>query len=533
MKKEKHAESDMRILPFMQDGTDYFHRGIKAYRKKDLNKAKRFFERAVFLQPEEPTFYCQLATTLAELGEYDRSNLYLEQVLETMGQDISECYFFMANNYAHMGMFEEAETYASLYMKKDPDGEFADDAMELLDLIHFETGSEPLTEEEELIVGHEEARRSIENGELIEAKALLADLIRKHPSFWAAYNNLALTHFYLKEYDEALGVLNQILVKNPGNLNALCNLAIFYEQLGRTDEAAQLVESLKKVFPIHPDHRYKLGSTFGYFNEHDYANRWLTSINKHYYFNDPAYLHFLAVSYHATGKPERAVHCWSKAHEIDPDGQVAPHYLKQAKEGTLSVTGTDYQYRVPWMAKPENAQSGDFVQRFNNVARGLQKNKLVHLTLMRGNNSEENLDVLKAFCGKVEEHSVLKEVAAHLLLEMEPRVPVFIKREDGEQRVESMSPIVASGLNILSILKENGASIDDDVTFLWLETMILAHSDSSLLRNHTAIAAAIDYVARKRKDGATQRQIAELYGITVSMLASRIQFIKRGLERVD
>lgn len=152
---------------------------------------------------------------------------------------------------------------------------------------------------------------------------------------------------------------------------------------------------------------------------------------------------------------------------------------------------------------------------------------------MRGNNSEENIEMLKAFCGRLEEHSVLKEVAAHLLLEMEPKMPVSIKREDGEHQVESMSPIVASGLNILSILKENGASIDDDVTFLWLETMILARSDSSLLRNHTAIAAAIDYVARKRKDGASQRQIAELYGITVSMLASRIQFIKRGLERVD
>ncbi|MCQ6264292.1 tetratricopeptide repeat protein [Fictibacillus sp. WQ 8-8] len=533
MKKENHAESDMRILPFMQDGEYYFHRGIKAYQKKDLDKARKLFERAVYLQPEEPAFYCQLASTLAELGEYDKSNLYLVQVLETMGQDISECYFFMANNYAHLGMFSEAETYASLYMKKDPDGEFFDDALELIDLINFETGSEALTEEEELIIGHEEARHSIEKGDLKEAKKQLAELISKHPAFWAAYNNLALTHFYLNEFEEALNVLTSILDKNPGNLNALCNLAIFYEQLGKKEEAAEMVEGMKKVYPIHPDHRYKLGSTFGIFNEHAWANRWLASINKHYYYNDPSYLHLLAVSFYALGRTERAMNCWSKAQELDPKSQVASYYLEKAQNDELTVTGADYQYRAPSYVKQENAQKRDFMQRFNNVARGLQKSKLVHLTLLRGNNSEENIETLQEFCTRDDEHTVLKEVAASLLVEMNPGTKVSIQGEDGEQIIENVSPTIASGLSILSIMKENGASIDDDVTFLWLETMILARSESSLLRNDKAIAAAIDYVSRKRKDGATQRQIAELYGITVSMLSSRIQFIKRGLERVD
>lgn len=533
MSKEKHADSDMRILPFMQDGEYYFHRGIKAYHKKDLDKAKKYFERAVHLQPEEPTFYCQLATTLAELGEYDKSNLYLEKVLHSMEQDISECYFFMANNYAHLGMFSEAENYAMLYMKKDPDGEFFDDALELLDLINFETGSETLTEEEELIMGHEEARHSIEKGDLKEAKKQLANLISKHPTFWAAYNNLALTHFYLNEFDEALSVLKSILEKNPGNLNALCNLAIFYEQLGKKEEAAELVEGMKKVHPIHPDHRYKLGSTFGIFNEHEYANRWLSSINKHYYHNDPAYLHLLAASYFATGRVQRAIRCWTKAEEIDPESKVAAYFLQKAKDGELTITGVDYQYRVPSVLKQEAPQKSDFMQRFNNVTKGLQKNKLVHLTLMRGNNSEENIEMLHEFCGKKEEHPILKKLAASILLEMKPGTKISVKGEEGEEIIEKASADDLKGLAILSILKENGATIDDDVTFLWLETMSQSHSDRSFLRNETAIAAAIDYVSRKRKDGTTQRQIAELYGITVSMLSSRIQFIKRGLERVD
>ena len=45
---------------------------------------------------------------------------------------MTECHYFLANNYAHLGMFKEAYRHASAYLEKEEDGEFSEDAEDLL-----------------------------------------------------------------------------------------------------------------------------------------------------------------------------------------------------------------------------------------------------------------------------------------------------------------------------------------------------------------------------------------------------------------
>ena len=45
---------------------------------------------------------------------------------------MTECHYFLANNYAHLGMFKEAYRHASAYLDKEEDGEFSEDAEDLL-----------------------------------------------------------------------------------------------------------------------------------------------------------------------------------------------------------------------------------------------------------------------------------------------------------------------------------------------------------------------------------------------------------------
>ncbi|MGC4376874.1 tetratricopeptide repeat protein [Fictibacillus sp. Mic-4] len=534
MEKEKSADTTGRILPFKQDGEYYFQCGLKAYQKRDLHKAKKMFERAVLFEPDEPAFHCQLASTLAELGEFQESNNCLQHVLEYVDGEMAECYFFMANNYAHLGMFKEAEQHAILYMKHEPNGEFFDDSQELLDLIYFETGrpAEQLTEEEELIASHEKARHSIETGNMKEAKVQLKEIIEKHPNFWAAYNNLALTYFYENKYEKALQILEDVLAKNPGNLNALCNMAIFYHHLGQNEKCKKITEALKVIHPIHPEQRYKLGSTFGILGEHTYANRWLVSVKKFQMNYSPAFFHLIAVSYYAIGNVDLAIKYWRKVEEMDPEGVVAPFYLKQAMIGMLTVTGLDYQYRLPPVSNVRKKKPGFFV-RLNQIKKALEKNKLTHLILLRGNTNKEAVSLLEAFCLKREEHPFLKEMAANLLLEMEPGRTVVVKNKHEENIYHTVSSIFTKGFDIIDLLKEKEAIIDDEMTFLWLEVMNRAKLEPELLKNEKGMAAALDYLSRKRKQGATQREIAERYGVSVAVLSSRLKKIKKLLEMTD
>jgi tetratricopeptide (TPR) repeat protein len=529
-KRERASEAGGRVLPFIQDGDYFFEKGIKAYNRRDLYTAKKMFERAVTFQPEEPSFLCQLASTLAEIGEYEESNRHLMNVIER-GSDMSECHFFLANNFAHLGMYSDAEEHALLYMKYDPDGEFVDDTQELLDLISLETGSKsmnnvPLSTEEELIRSHDEARQSIERGDLPLAQEQLREIIKNHPKFWAAYNNLALTHFYKSEFDEAMDVLQDVLDKNPGNLNAICNLAIFLFHLGMDEPGGKLVDRLKMVHPMHPEHRYKLGNTFGLLEEHTYANKWLQTLKKSSFVYDPVTAHMLAVSYFALGQKELSLKTWKKVLELDPEGTVAPFYMEKAQKEELTVSGGDYQYRIPVnkQNKPKKDRQIKVMEHIQSVRKGLEKNKITHLFLLRGNKNEEAYATLRDFCMRKEESLLVKEIAANIMLEHHSELPVKLAHEEALVEVGSPSALLTQALDVLQIIKESGSAIDEQVLFYWSEAIKMSEvTGEKIFENEKAIAAAIDHLARKQKGKSTQKAIAEFYDVSISVLSLRIK----------
>ncbi|MFE1243159.1 tetratricopeptide repeat protein [Fictibacillus sp. NPDC058756] len=529
-KRKRASEAGGRVLPFIQDGDYFFEKGIKAYNRRDLYTAKKMFERAVTFQPEEPSFLCQLASTLAEIGEYEESNRHLLNVIES-GSDMSECHFFLANNFAHLGMYSDAEEHALLYIQYDPDGEFVDDTQELLDLISLETGSKstnglPLSTEEELIKSHDEARQSIERGDLPLAQEQLREIIENHPKFWAAYNNLALTHFYKSEFDEAMDVLQDVLDKNPGNLNALCNLAIFLFHLGMDEPGGKLVDRLKMVHPMHPEHRYKLGNTFGLLEEHVYANKWLQTLRKSSFIYDPVTTHMLAVSYYALGHKELSLKTWKKVLELDPEGNVAPFYMEKAQNDELTVSGGDYQYRIPAnkQNKPKKDRQIKAMEHIQQIRKGLEKNKITHLFLLRGNKNEEAYETLRDFCMRKEESLFVKEIAANIMLEHHPELPVKLAHEEALVEVGSPSALLTKALDVLQIVKESSPAIDEQVLFYWSEAIKLSEvKGEKIFDNEKAIAAAIDHLARKQRGKSTQKAIAELYDVSVSVLSLRIK----------
>ena len=71
---------------------------------------------------------------------------------------MTECYYFLANNYAHLGLFTEAYKHARLYLELDQMGEFSEDAEELLELIGIDEDEDmEMLEEQEEIINQQEA----------------------------------------------------------------------------------------------------------------------------------------------------------------------------------------------------------------------------------------------------------------------------------------------------------------------------------------------------------------------------------------
>ncbi|KJD53494.1 hypothetical protein UZ38_32260, partial [Bacillus amyloliquefaciens] len=65
---EHHKDS--RIVQLFQDGQYFYHKGLKAYRERNLSRASKLIQRAIFLEPENTGMLSQLAVIYTEMGFY-------------------------------------------------------------------------------------------------------------------------------------------------------------------------------------------------------------------------------------------------------------------------------------------------------------------------------------------------------------------------------------------------------------------------------------------------------------------------------
>lgn len=351
----KHNKSIVKktVVDFQQDATFFVERGMKCLNRYDYEKALRSFRRAVELEPSNAECHRHLASALAETGKFELSNEVLSEVIEKWDPTMYEVYFYMANNYANLEDYEMAEEMAIRYLQEDSNGSYREDAEELLDYIYFELDMPPRhflpSEKEDIYSKHERARRSLEEGRFLEALDTLKEIVEADPSFLPAWNNLSLAYYYAGDFDQALETISKTLDIEPGNLHALCNLAVLLSHNNHTKELLQVMDTLKKVVPFHPENIYKLATTMGVLGQHEEAyinyHRMLKSGRPH----EACTYHYAAISAYLSGHKDQALRWWQKAKQLDPEAGIADQYIQMVKneqEGE-TIKPIPYQYNPP------------------------------------------------------------------------------------------------------------------------------------------------------------------------------------------
>lgn len=283
-------------------------------------RASSYRER-FFLNLKNTGMLSQLAVIYTEMGFYQQSNELLDFILKNINEKMTECYYFKANNYAHLGLFQEAYKAAETYLKEDPDGEFSEENAELLDLLDMGEEDQGYSQfdQDDLILKQDRAKSLLENGQLQESIAMLEEIISDYPEFWSAYNNLALAYFYAGDVQKAKTTVFTVLEKSHGNLHALCNLLIFYHYERRDDKVDALSEQLSNIYPMLFEQRYKLGATLALVGRYDLGFKWLKSLYRMGFEGDETFYYWLACSAYYTGRVQFARSVWKKMQEEYPD----------------------------------------------------------------------------------------------------------------------------------------------------------------------------------------------------------------------
>jgi Flp pilus assembly protein TadD len=98
---------------------------------------------------------------------------------------------------------------------------------------------------EKLLVQHEELRFCLANGQFQQGQRIAEKLLRLHPNFIPALNNLGQIYAALGEINQAIEMGQQVLALQPDNVHALSNLARLHFLGGRPLEAQQFAARLK------------------------------------------------------------------------------------------------------------------------------------------------------------------------------------------------------------------------------------------------------------------------------------------------
>ncbi|MBR2566238.1 MAG: tetratricopeptide repeat protein [Paenibacillus sp.] len=548
------------IIPIHLDASFFFERAVRSLDRNHVDKALKYFRKAVEYEPENPVNHCNMAGILSEKGDYEASNSILAHVLDVIDPSMTECYFYMANNYANMDQFEEAERALVTYLEEDPQGQFMTEAEEMMELLYYELDRPAKLnriKSRKGVVEHDQARELLEEGKFAQAAELLEGMSPDYPDYFAARNNLALAYYYMGLFTKAKETIAEVLEQEPGNLHALCNLAIFYQNENQTDQVLMLIKKLRVIVPYQNEQVYKLATTMGILGQHDAAYTHFRRLLKNEETaGDPALAHYAAVAAYNTERYDMAKRLWHYVNKLDPGSEVASYYLDDLEEvlqGLQEPSKLSYHYHLPFDEQfrqwkdygngiPDEMKNDPLIRSsfFWALRHGDQATKLqvIHALGMIGD--YEVQQALQSFIDEPGEDPDLVKAAQHVLSDL--------KIAKGYEQEASVSHLFSGGdvdsvrnkdqgLNRGNLsrmeaphwqvvvdralqMSEARSELQQEMERIWTDYVSRVRPELSGSKQIEGWAAGLEYLASKNHSRpVTYQSIAERYGISASTVS--------------
>lgn len=558
MSQRKRAAKPRRpkVIPIRLDATFFFERAVQSLDRYHYDKALKYFRRAVEYEPENPVNHCNMAGILSEMGRYEESNDILRSVLDEIDPAMTECYYYLANNYANMELYEAAEEALVRYLENDLDGQFLDEADELLDLLKFELNRPTklsTIKSKENVFAHDKARELLEAGRFADAVKILEDLIEKEPSFLAARNNLGLAYYYMGLFEKSVVTITDVLESEPGNLHALCNLAIFYQHSNQEGPLRTLVDRLNKTVPFHPEHVFKMATTLGIVGEHKEAYRHFRRLLRTGELSgEPSLHHFAAVAAANLGRYDEAEKHWKQAEKLDAGSPVPLYYLRKLEKVRAGEESppSHYHYHLPfeeqfrqWENNPglvtEALKREPLIRSsfFWALRHGDRKTKVQVIQALGLIADEEVIEALKAFLIDADEEDELKRVAVLVLRSIGVQDSLAVTFGGRTLTLEARRksarlPVWDSAWQ--AVLEHALAGMagrydvvqQHDMMTLWVDYLSRVYPEVPKLHKREGWAAALEYwTAKMHRRTVTYADLVSRYGVSqasISRYANRI-----------
>lgn len=434
-----------KVITFERGAEFYFDLGYKYIQKGKLKTALRYVEKAAAMKPQDSFLQFNYAGLLAELGDIDHSTQVLINIVKNLDPDYLECYFGLGCNYLQMQKIKKSYEYFSLYLEKDPEGEFSEEAEELMEMLTMIKDANNNLDDDELEKIYkieEEAIDHLEKREYEKATQKFETVVQMLPNAVPARNNLSLAYYYLGFIDKAIELAREVIVYEENNVHANCNLAIFYNKQGSDSWVEKQLRVLGKINTDNEEYLYKIGDTYGSLGRHSDAYKTfkkLLSIDP----VNPMYVHFTAVAAYNNGKYKESIRLWEKLSSLDKENALSDYYSEAAArqlENTVEEEKGSFPY-VYQLPREEIKNRLDIIYRFiemdgEKCREELFSDKHMIEIIYYGMNYD------KYFLRKL----IFNKIKNSRLIELEPVIRRFMLRDDVENYVKMESVFLLNSI---------------------------------------------------------------------------------------
>lgn len=531
-----------KVIPLRMTAEFFNERATRSLDQYNFSKALRYYKRAVDVEPNNPTYFCNMAGVLAQLGQFKESNDILFHVLYKVDTELADCHYYLACNFANMDYFDKAEKHALLYLANDPDGRFSNEALDLLEFVAELPEDSPLLRDKETVDEyiasevanqHDRARKMLEEGNFEDAEKLLQQLFMDNPDFLAAGNNLSLCYYYMGKFEDATDTISLILDRDPHNIHALCNLTILFSHYKQANRLEELLAVLKKVIPMQYDQAYKLGITLGIMGDHEAAYFLFKKMVKFIWDVDFHLLHYCAVAAYNTGRYQAAKKYWKLVQVEDEESLIATYYLEQLEKKDHDSTVKDkipYYYHLPTYDKKIQKQPAREAVLQEKMKRTPLVSFTYHWALRFGDrqmkeqvlstlewiDDKEMIEALKAFVNDKREDWDLRETGQFILGMLGFPSPLNLNTP---YRWHKNWLAVAEMLDFY-INIENATRAKE----IWVKFIQMSYPDVPVIRKPEAWTAALEWFAKDHE--VTLSSLARKYEVTAQTIKKNIQVIE-------
>ncbi len=348
MKKET-----VKIINFERPAEFYYRSALKMMENMNYLGALSMMRKAADKDDRNQEYLLKLAEILTELSRYEESNSVLFELLMRTKETCSECYFGMGCNFLGLNDIDKAEESFEKYLTLDPEGEFQEEVEEFLMLFaDFEEEDEfpiiDVTEKQQQQFA-QEGKAFLDNCEYQKAAEVLEKIKTGDPEMLFAKNNLALSYYCLKRFDEAVDITKQVLALDPNNIHANCNMAMFLHEKKDEKRAKEYAGKAVRLQNGSYDDLYKIAITFCELGEHENALKYLNNILSTSPYDDKVLFCAAMASYNLK-RWQEAIQYLSDIVKLDPEDSVAAYYIGHVKatmEGQQEFKELGYVFQVP------------------------------------------------------------------------------------------------------------------------------------------------------------------------------------------